>query len=939
MSDTGAQNGGFQHDVFISYSRVDAAFARALQRALESYRPPRELGRPVRSLNVFRDEKDFTGVEYHESIRRYLGKSAKLIVICSPAARQSAFVNEEIQAFAEARGAQNIIPILRAGSPSCDVNEAAAAFPPALCAALAPLPVGPDYRNLDERRDRVNRAPFQDAWFGLLANLLDMERAELEQRDLRRQRQRLRVTLGITVSILAVLSIALVFALSSRQEAIRERGLAEQRLEQARAGQLMTEALSLADTEYDTAVLLALEATRRSPTIPTWTQLQELLNRNREFASVVRRHHAPVLALQVSDEGTLLGSVDEQGTVVIGERAGAAREQVLPLEAKASAAAFTPDGTALAVAIESRVEVWSVSEPKRVHVLAGHSRAVTSVAFSPDGKLLASSGWDGQTILWDVEKGQPKYAPLTGHTESEDPLSLAKGVRALAFSADGKLLATTGGDNTVMLWDVATGRARAGPLTGHGIREEQPFPGVRAVAFSPREPILATGGNDTEIRLWDIAKSKALGEPLRGHRGAIQSLVFFPNGTGLISADEFGEIRIWSVGDGRPREVLRGYAGRVRGVVIRYGGSVLSHGEDGKIIDWRPFERFDRMATVLFHPAPDAEPRHVRATGRNHYPDLVWTVEFSPSGRRLASGADDGSVVVWEVGTEKELARFACQPAQVFALEFSPDESLLACAGLGTEVVIRDLSSGEETRLEGGKPAGSLHFSSDGATLVAGYADGSVLGWSVQAGKPLFEYPPGGVPMMLVGFRDEGRHLLAVSSKGHLAMSDASSGEVLRRSQIETTASTVAWDEDTLAFWTKEGVQFWSISKWAPTHSVQVPGAEVDSSQAPLALRGSRLATAARGMTAKVAVWDARTGAPVWPLLDASGSVSAVAFNARADLIAAGGMSPVVPIWSLDPKAWADKVCQVAGRSLTREEWQKRLGDAPYHPSCESSGQ
>ena len=118
---SGPREPSFTYDVFISYSRRDFVFARALEKALEDYVPPKGLAVPQRRLVAFRDEEDFTGVEYNKSLREHLENSAKMLVICSPDARASKYVSDEIRLFAEMRGAQNIIPILLSGIPN---NEA-----------------------------------------------------------------------------------------------------------------------------------------------------------------------------------------------------------------------------------------------------------------------------------------------------------------------------------------------------------------------------------------------------------------------------------------------------------------------------------------------------------------------------------------------------------------------------------------------------------------------------------------------------------------------------------------------------------------------------------------------------------------------------------------------------------------------------------------------
>lgn len=111
-----------QHDAFISYSRQDKAFAALLEQALETYRPPRGLGLPSRYLDIFRDESDLTGVEYNQSISNHLANSSKLIVLCSPHARRSEYVNNEIKRFVQAKGAESVIPVLISGKPNNEVR-------------------------------------------------------------------------------------------------------------------------------------------------------------------------------------------------------------------------------------------------------------------------------------------------------------------------------------------------------------------------------------------------------------------------------------------------------------------------------------------------------------------------------------------------------------------------------------------------------------------------------------------------------------------------------------------------------------------------------------------------------------------------------------------------------------------------------------------------
>ncbi|MCP4306231.1 MAG: TIR domain-containing protein [bacterium] len=196
-----------ENDVFISYSRTDKEFARALERALEAFRPPKGLGIPKRRLVAFRDEQDFTGVDYFESLQHHLEQSAKLIVVCSPAARRSQYVDDEIRRFAELHGHENVIPVLLSGMPNNETSpgqEERAAFPNALVETMA-MPLASSYVGFEARKDGINKGRFQDSWYTILANIHDVSRREIEDRDRKRQarerRGRRAIVAGVAVMV------------------------------------------------------------------------------------------------------------------------------------------------------------------------------------------------------------------------------------------------------------------------------------------------------------------------------------------------------------------------------------------------------------------------------------------------------------------------------------------------------------------------------------------------------------------------------------------------------------------------------------------------------------------------------------------------------------------------------------------------------------------
>jgi WD domain, G-beta repeat len=163
--------------------------------------------------------------------------------------------------------------------------------------------------------------------------------------------------------------------------------------------------------------------------------------------------------------------------------------------------------------------------------LTDHSLGVWSIAFSPDGKLLASGSTDNTIRLWSVPDGQPVGSPLSGHSRT---------VLGVAFSPDGKLLASGSADNTIRLWSVPDGQPVGSPLSGHSDT-------VWSVAFSPDGKLLASGSADNTIRLWSIPDGQPVGRPLIGHSDFVVSVAFSPDGKLLASGSWDKTIRLWKI--------------------------------------------------------------------------------------------------------------------------------------------------------------------------------------------------------------------------------------------------------------------------------------------------------------------------------------------------------------------------------------------------------
>jgi len=276
-------------------------------------------------------------------------------------------------------------------------------------------------------------------------------------------------------------------------------------------------------------------------------------------------------------------------------------------------------------------------------VLTGHTSAVSAVAFSPDGKTLASASDDRTVGLWSVATHK-SLGRLSGHTNT---------VRAVAFSPDGKTLASASDDDTVRLWSVAT-RKSLGRLSGH-------TEGVEGVAFSPDGTTLAGGSSDRTVRLWSVATHKSL-RRLSGHTGPISAVAFSPDGKTLASASSDETVRLWNVANHKSLGRLSGHTGPI---------SAVAFSPDGKTLASASYDRTVRLWSVATH----------RSLGRlSGHTGPISAVAFSPDGKTLAGARYDRTVGLWSVATRKSLGRLSGHTSAVSAVAFSPDGKTLASA-------------------------------------------------------------------------------------------------------------------------------------------------------------------------------------------------------------------------------------------------------------------
>jgi len=572
------------------------------------------------------------------------------------------------------------------------------------------------------------------------------------------------------------------------------------------------------------------------------------------------------------------------------------------LSSVAPSLAFSPDGRQIASGhFSGEINIWDTATGKLLMTLKGHKIPVFSIAFSPDGKRMASRAYEVK--LWDTANWTELMSisdPAIDHPE-------LTGIEScLTFSPDGKRIASSGGwDGQIKVWDTVTGH-KVWSLKGHDYW-------AYSVSFSPDGKFIVSGG-DNDVKIWDAGTGSNV-MTLRGHEAPVYTVSFSPDGKSIVSGSYDSIVKVWDVATGETMMTLRGHENVIDSVLFTPDGKRVASGSwDGKIKIW------DISVTREI----------TRLVGHN---SQIERVAFSPEGKRIVSAAAEDGIKLWDTESATELSTISRRSAGGFrshSVVFSPDGKRIASGDGSGTFRIWDAATGDEiTSFRGPKAlitSTGLAFSPDGNVVasVSGGMDKAVKLWDATAGKELMTLTGHDSLMMCVAFSPDGKFVAAGGADPNITVWEWATGRTFMTLRGHAGGITsVAFSPDGKRIVSScqgdQMVKVWDAK--TGTQLMTLDHGDIVTS-ATFSPDGKRIISGCRDRA--IRVWDAATGAELLTLRAGFGVLD-VAFSPDGKAIAGGLFDHTIALWESDspPGGYERRKSGAAARTTVDELYRK----------------
>jgi WD40 repeat protein len=607
--------------------------------------------------------------------------------------------------------------------------------------------------------------------------------------------------------------------------------------------------------------------------------------------------------------------------------------------------AYSPDGRVLASAGgDATVHLWNVRTRTPIgDPLTGHTGMVNGLEFSLDGTVLATASYDRTVRLWDVARRRPIGAPMTGHTST---------VTSIAFSLDGHLLVTGSADGTLRIWDTAGRTAVGEPMAGH-------TGPITAVALSPDGTTAATASNDKTVRLWNVATRAQLGDPLTGHASVTNGVAFSPDGRLLASTSGDKTVRLWNVANRAPVGApLTGHTNVTYGVAFSPDGATLASSSWDKTVRLWDTTSGRQLGTPLtgstssvfnitFNPDGSALAGgdsdgstlvwSLRGPLMPAHADAVYAVALSPDGRVLGTAADDRTVRLWTTTTHKPVAApITGHTAEVRAMAFSPHGGILATGSWDGTLRLWETA----TRAPLGTPltghvdwVRGLAFSPDGRLVATAGMDMTVRLWDATTRKPSGAPLTGHTNSVTgVAFSPDGRVLATAANDKTVRLWDVTAGTSLGAPLTGHTSVVrdVLFSPDgklLASTGDDRTIRLWDVASRKLTATMTGHTGEV----LKLAFSPDGHELASTSLDKTVRLWNTTTRSTT-TILSAGTGLAGIAYTPNG--LGTGGVTGNVLLWTTNPARVADQICAATGTDLSDQEWRRYAPTWPKPAIC-----